>query len=371
MGDFSSGFSGLYLGKTVSELMALVLEHLGESAYTRYSQTQVLNWLNRMQIDFCTTTRILQGWALIAMRAGIPGYPLPKNCLPDGLERARFYSATDSYDDLELRDPEWMDDHYPGWKTAADGTPQILVTGDWFGNVMKVSVYPPPLTSGTVYTSGTDVGTVVGGTALPSAWTDITGIATGGSNITLADTSVDFTTLGLVSGMAVVKTNGTPGSEPIGYISTIAANLLTFSAVLTNTGVFASGDSYQILSGEVGVVTSITSEENYVFSADVGVIGQITPPANNILVEYRRYPVLFDSETKDTQKPDIPWAWHENLAEAAAGNILSGDTSRKTAADVKRATELKASLVMAVAQAMSKPSMPSRRPPRITVRIKR
>jgi hypothetical protein len=371
MPDFQSGFAGIFMGRTVSELMELVLERLGETDYTRYPQTRVLNALNRMHQDFAEKTRILSGWALIPMRAGIPGYPLPKNCLPNGLERARFYSTNTTYEDLSLKDREWMDEHYPGWKTAGNGTPQILVSGDWFGNVMKVEVYPPPLTDGTLYTSGIDVGVVVGGTALPANTSDITGQATGGSTSTLQDSSVDFTTMGLAVGQAVIKTNATAGSEPVGYILTIAATQLTFSAVLTNTGTFAAGDSYQILFGEVGVITSITSEENYAFSADVGVIGKITPPANNVLVEYKRYAYLFDLDKITYQKPEIPWAWHEKLADGAAGDILSDDPNRKSGSEIKRSAELKLSLVSAAASCIAKPSAPMKRPAKFTVRLRR
>lgn len=371
MADFQTGYAGLFTGKTISELMALTLERLGESDYTRYSETRVLNALNRCSMLFAEKTRVLSGWAIIPMRAGISGYPLPKQCLPNGLERARFYTTSTSYDDLDLRDREYMDEHYPGWKTASDGTPRILVIGDWFGNVMKVEVYPPPLTAGTVYTSGTDVGTVIGGTALPSTWNDITGSATGGSTTTLDDTAVDFTTMGLVTGMAVVKTNGTPGSEPVGYIGTVTATQLTFNNPMTNSGAFAAGDSYQIMAGEVGVVTSITDEEDYLFTSDVGVIGQITVPANNVLVEFKRYAVLFDADKITYQKPEIPWAWHDNLSDGAAGDILSDDTSRRSASDVKRAAELKASLSGAMIDCVGKPSMPMKRPPSFVVRRKR
>jgi len=370
--DFLTGYAGLYTGKTVAELLTRILMRLGETDHSRYSQAICLDMLDDAQRKFASKTRCLRGWSMIPMRAGIPGYALPKMCLPDGLEKAVYYSTSTNYSELELRDRAWMDDHYSGWRTTADGTPQILVIGDWFGNVQKVDVYPPPLTAGTTYTDGVDVGVITGGTDLPSTWSNITGLASGGGTTTLVDASVDFTTMGLVTGMAVVKVNSTPGSEPVGYILTIATTTLTFSSALTNTGSFGSGDSYEILAGEVGTITNVTDEDSYLFTSDVGVIGQITIPANNLLVEFRRYPVRINDSTKvDYQKPEIPWMWHDDLADESAGQILITDTQRRSPVELQLAGSLIKSGMGAIAECMTKPNMPMRVPSRMTVRMHR
>jgi len=368
--EFQTGYAGLYTGKTVDELLTRMKRKLGQTGYTRYSQAYMLETLDDKQREFAVATRCLRGWSLIPMRASVSGYALPKMCLPDGLERARFYQSETNYDDLEIRDREYMDDHYPGWLGAADGTPQIVVQGDWFGNVQKIEIYPPPLTAGTLYTSGTDLGVVTGGTALPSTWSDITGQATGGSTTTLDDTEVDFTTMGLVAGMSVVNVSGTVGSEPVGKILTIAATRLTFEDVMTNSGSFSSGDSYQIMCGEVGTITDVSNEDSYLFTADVGVIGQITVPANNVRVEFRRYPVkISDASLSTYQKPEIPWAWHDHLADGAAGEILEADTQRRSQLDLTFAAQLKGAFIAAVANALSKPNMPAKRPANFSVRM--
>lgn len=371
--NFQTGYSGLYTGKTVDELCEAVLYRLNQTAsnYTRYSKARIISKLDAKQREFVADAKPLTGWAIIPMRANITSYALPKQCLPDGLERARFYDTSTSYTDLELRDREYMDEHYPGWMTAESGDPQILVVGQWFGNVLKFDVYPPPDTAGTTYTTGTDLGVVTGGTALPDNWNNIAGTATGGSTTTLEDTSVDFTAMGLVEGMAVVKTSGTPGSEPIGYIDTIATTQLTFTAVLTNTGSFAAGDSYEIMSGEVGVMTSLANEEVYIFSSDVGVVAQITVPANNIWVEFRRYPVTLEVDYSAYQKPEIPWAWHDSLADGAAAEILLEDVMRVSKQEQALAARLEGKYSMAVMHCKMKPTMPFNRPSKMSVRAKR
>lgn len=361
--SFQTGYAGLFQGRTVNELLTRMLWRLGETGYTRYSQALCLEILDDRLMEFCKTTRILRGWSMISMRANVRSYALPKLCLPDGLERARFFSTATQYTDLELRDRDYMDSHYTGWLTNASGTPQIVVMGEWFGNIQKINLYPPPIESGTEYSTGPSLGGYVGGTDMPSTFNDITGQATGGSTTTLEDTNADFTVMGLVAGMAVVKTNSAGGLEPVGYILTIAATTLTFATDLTNSGTFGAGDSYQIMAGEVGDVSQITTEDSYVFSADVGGVSQITPNANNMMIEFRRYATsLNDPTTLDYRKPEIPWAWHNVLADAAAGMILQMDTQRQGQMEIALATALQGTMASAVNEVNSKPNMPMKKP---------
>jgi hypothetical protein len=370
--SFLTGYAGLFQGKTIQELITRVLNRLGQTGFTRYSQAYIMDILDDRQRDFAAKTRVLKGWSLIPMRASVPSYALPKMCLPDGLERAKFFTTPTNYSDLEIRDRDYMDSHYSGWMGASDGKPMIVVIGDWFGNVMKIDMYPPPVTAGTMYSTGNDLGVVVGGTDLPSNWSDITGMATGGSTTTLDDTLVNFTTMGLVSGMNVVKTGGIGGLEPVGIISIIAETRLTFSSVLTNSGSFASGDSYQIMSGEVGTITDVSNEDSYLFTADVGVIGQITVPNNNVMIEFRRYPVsIDDANTIDFQKPEIPWAWHNALADGAAGEILEADTQRRSQLDLAYSQKLQANYMGAIMECRTKPTMPAKRKADFTLRFRR
>jgi hypothetical protein len=370
--DFQTGYAGLYQGKTISELLTRVLNKLGQTGYTRYSQAYIMDLLDDKQREFAARTRVLKGWSLIPMRASVPSYALPKMCLPDGLERARFFESATNYDDLEIRDRDYMDTHYSGWMGTADGTPMIVVVGDWFGNVMKIDIYPPPANAGTTLTTNSDLGVIVGGTDLPTDWNDITGEATGGSTTTLQDTEVDFTTMGLAVGMAVVKTGGIAGSEPVGQISVIAAHQLTFDDVMTNSGSFSSGDSYQIMAGEVGTITDVSNEDSYVFTADVGVIGQLTVPDNNVMIEFRRYPVSIDDVLMiNYQKPEIPWAWHNVLADAAAGDILEADTQRRSQLDLAFSQKLQRNFELAIMDCLTKPTMPAKRAGNIKLRLSR
>lgn len=378
--NYQTGYAGIYVGLTVDELIEEIKDRLGQSDLVRYSGAKMVRALNHKQRDFASRTRCLRGTGLIPMRADIEGYALPKMCLPDGLERARFYDTSTTYSDLQLKTRDYMDDHYPGWRVESAGDPLIVVQGDWFGDVQKIQIYPKPDTDGETYATATDAGVVVGGGDLPTSANNITGQATGGSTTTLQDTAVDFTTMGLVEGMPVVKSYGatnpvTPGSEPIGYIDVIAANQITFTAVLTNSGQFDVGDSYEILRGEMGVLAAVSQpdEESYIFSSDWGVLADITVPANNLAIEFRRYPVdlTFVGENVSKQRPEIPWSWHPNLADGAAAEILMRDTDRDSRRDQALAQRLMVGYETGIVQCNQAGTMPIRLPAKFSVRNKR
>jgi hypothetical protein len=171
--------------------------------------------------------------------------------------------------------------------------------------------------------------------------------------------------------MAVVKVNEAGGAEGVGYILTIAEHTLTFTGVMTESASFSGGDSYEIMAGEVGTITDVANEDSYVFTADVGVVGSITIPDNNVLIEFRRYPVILDSDSLDYQKPEIPWAWHDTIADGAAGEILEADTQRRSQLDLAYAQKLQALYEKAIADCLTKPTMPTKRKADIYPRFKR
>ncbi|MCW5827689.1 MAG: putative Ig domain-containing protein [Deltaproteobacteria bacterium] len=77
----------------------------------------------------------------------------------------------------------------------------------------------------------------------------ITGIATGGSTLTLIDTSRDFTTTGIADGMLVEKVGSTAvlGDSTIA-VAGITQNVISFSGALSGGQSFAAGDYYRIAS---------------------------------------------------------------------------------------------------------------------------
>jgi hypothetical protein len=221
--------------------------------------------------------------------------------------------------------------------------------GDSYGNIPMLGVYPKPDTDGTSYSISPDTGVTTGGD-LPGATTNVTGQATGGSATTLDDTAVDFTDLGLVSGMAVK--NVTDGST--GTISTIATTQIVLVSALTGgtANVFAAGDSYEILAGEYGVLTSWDDDDMTIFGSEVGVLANITVPAGNIRVDYIPYPLPFPADGNAGQYPEIPKLYHMDFAMGVVADLLRtfGEGSR----EFQRAAYYDGIFNNAVALAMSK-----------------
>jgi hypothetical protein len=116
--------------------------------------------------------------------------------------------------------------------------------------------------------------------------------------------------------------NVTDGSEAT--ILTIAEHELTFSATLSGgtANTFAAGDSYEILAGEYGVLTSWTDGEQYIFSDDVGVLSSITVPAGNIWVDYIPYAKPFPSTGSDDKYPEIPRLYHLDYGMGVVADLL-------------------------------------------------
>jgi len=161
---------------------------------------------------------------------------------------------------------------------------------------------------------------VIGGD-LPGATSNISGAATGaGTNVLLQDTTVtDFTALGLVAGMACL--NVTDGSTA--YISSVAAATITTTPLSGGSdNTWASGDSYNILAGEYGVITSWEDDEVVIFSSEVGEIVNITVPAGNMRIDYIPYPLPFPETGNDLQYPEIPKLHHMDLAMGVVGDCL-------------------------------------------------
>ena len=73
-----------------------------------------------------------------------------------------------------------------------------------------------------------------------------------------------------------------------------------------SSNVFALGDSYYILAGEYGVVTSWEDDDKVIFASEVGLVANITVPAGNLQIDYVPYPIAFPDSGNDNQYPEIP-----------------------------------------------------------------
>jgi hypothetical protein len=250
----------------------------------------------------------------------------------------------------------WLDDHYEGWEQAESGEPLHTYRASSYGNTQLLGVYPAPDADGTSYLLSPDTGIIIG-EDLPGTTTNISGVASGGDATSLLDTTtgLDFTTLGLIAGMAVL--NVTDGSEAT--IVSVAAQDITITTLTGGTSnVFALGDSYNILVGEYGIVTSWSEDgDSVIFSSEVGLISNITVPAGNIKIDFIPYPVPFPATGNDAQYPEIPKLYHMDYAMGPVADCLR--TFGEGTKEFQRAQFYEAIFDKAVAQAkMKKDSRP-------------
>jgi hypothetical protein len=115
---------------------------------------------------------------------------------------------------------------------------------------------------------------------------------------------------------------------------------------------FAAGDSYEILSGEYGVVTSWASDDVYLFPSEVGEIANITVPAGNIRVDYIPYAMPFPETGNDDQIPEIPKLYHLDFAMGVVADLLS--TFNEKTKEFARAQFYEAKFTQAAALAKSR-----------------
>jgi len=315
----------IFQGMKLSELLRTILWEVGQVegttvTYDKFPRWLIVELLNDRQNEFVYHSQCLKKLALLLVKSGYRTYKLPENCMEGGIiGKPKYYISADSYQELDVRDLKYMDAHYGGWLVDSGGNPMVCYMGETIGNIQTLGVYQTPDADGTDYTLSPDTGVVIGGD-IPGAVNDVTGQATSGNATTLNDTAVDFTTLGIISGMAIK--NVTDGSE--GVILTIAATQIVLTAALSGgtLNTWTAGDSYQILVGEYGVVTSWDSDEQYIFSSEYGVIANITVPAGNIRVDYIPYPTPFPETGGDDQYPEVPRLYHRKYAMGVVADLL-------------------------------------------------
>jgi len=319
-------------GLTLSEMLEIISEEIGDSSggtpqYNKFSRKSIVRKLNDRLNKFVFHSQCIRRMALLQTKAGYRNYKLPINCMDGGIiGQPKFFIDSTSYQELFIRDTQWLDNHYQGWLSDVPSQPLYSYIGENYGNVPMLGVYPAPTDDGDSYLISPDTG-IVTGTDLPSTFNNLTGLATGGGGTSLVDAGgIDFTTIGLVAGMAVL--NVTDGSTA--SISTVAATTLTLTALTGGAdNTFTAGDSYNILSGEYGVVTSWASDDIYLFSSEVGEIANITVPAGNLRVDFIPYPTPFPETGADDQTPEIPKLYHYDYALGVVADLL-GTFNEKT-----------------------------------------
>lgn len=317
--------TGQYSGLKLSDLLYQVFFEIsqvrgGTIIYTKYPRKFVIQKLNARLNQFVFHSQCIRKTALLVVKSGFKTYKLPSNCMDGGvIGTPKYYSSSTSYRELYVRDTQWLDDHYQGWRVDSASEPQFSYVGDNYGNIPMLGVYPTPSDDGTSYVLSPETGIIVGGD-LPSATSNVVGVATGGDATSLLDINVDFTTMGLGPGMAIL--NVTDGSS-CSILSITVNDITTTNLIGGSDNTWQLGDSYNILAGEYGIITDWSSEDQTIFSTEVGAIANITVPAGNIQVDYIPYPLPFPESGNDDQYPEIPKLYHMGLAMGVVSDLLS------------------------------------------------
>ncbi len=300
--------TGLYDGLQLLELKLRTLDILKQdreatTKYVRYKETAILAGLNEGLVEFAKQTKCIKGMAIIELKAGFSQYKPPSDFLD--IDKAFFYQSASSYWELNQKTRAWMDNHWPGWRTVT-GDPWNVYFGDNYGNIRKLGFYPEPDTDGTAYSAGDDTGVFTTSTGVTS-----TGNVTGQNNAASATICTDsegrtLSSLGITVGLTAV--NVTDGSQ--GQISAVSGS--TFTAALSGgtADTWAVGDSFMVLVGEYGVITSWTGDEQYFFNSDIGAMIDIGELVGNVKLEYARRPLKLQF---DVQYPEIPPEFHHYL----------------------------------------------------------
>lgn len=298
--------TGLFEGYTLSELKARCLWKLKQKPgnYDKYSEASIEDALNDTLIEVARRLLHLRSFAIIEMKAGYSQYKPPSQML--FVDRAFFYQSASSYYELDQKSRRWLDRHKPGWRTQ-DGDPLIMYSGDSYGNLRKLGFYPTPDTDGESYTASPDTGIYASENAM-STTGNITGTAANTHATILTDSdSRTFSDLGVMVGMMLV--NVTTGES--GQISAVSGSTVTISASDFPSG-FTEGDSFTILAGEYGVVTSWENDEQYLFTAEIGGMVDVSTIVNNVYIEFFRRPLKLQYAT---QYPEAPPEVHSVLAD--------------------------------------------------------
>jgi hypothetical protein len=110
-------YTGLPLSKLLQHIYFELGQVVGEDiAYTRFPRWFVVDKLNDRQNKFVHRSQCLKKIAIIEMKADYRNYKLPQNCMDGGIiGYPKYFRDSTSYQNLEIKDTHWLDDHYEGW----------------------------------------------------------------------------------------------------------------------------------------------------------------------------------------------------------------------------------------------------------------
>lgn len=326
MAELQTTTTGVYTGKTLTQLEDGVLSKLGEpsQSFTRYTKAEIDAYLNTALRDFCVRTRLLKTNAITILKAGIRFYKLPTGfhdfVNPRWVARYRD-SGGSGYTRLARTSVQKLDNVSGTWRDEV-GSPKGLFLGPVYGNTRMIGVYPVPSVDGETYAANQDTGVVISGSNV-SIGNNVTGVhKTGANSAFYVDTEGrDLAALGVMVGMVIENlTDGSKGA--ITAIGNSAATNDKISVTLAGgtDNDFDVGDSVIIYAGEYGVLTSWASDtEQYLFNTEFGVLGAVTTPNGNLEYEFVRKAAQISGAS---QYPEIPEDFHEDLEWYAASILL-------------------------------------------------
>jgi hypothetical protein len=327
MPELQTTTTGLFSGKTLTELEDGVLSKLGEPAqtFTRYTQDEIRAYLNQGLRIFCHQTRLLKAKAIAQIKSGTRYYKLPTNFhdFVDARWPARYRAADGSgYTRLKRTSMQRLDNVSGTWRDQV-GSPRGIMLGPVFGNTRLFGLMPIPDADGEAYTGASDPGVIVSGTNF-SIGNNILGnhkTGFGDSAFYVDAEGRDLAALGVVAGMVIENlTDGSKGSITAVGDQDATNDKITVTLAGGTDNDFDEGDSIIIYAGEYGVLTSWQSDtEQYIFNTEIGVLANITTPKGNVEFEYVREAAKLANAQ---QYPEIPSIFHDGLEWFAAGMLI-------------------------------------------------
>jgi hypothetical protein len=292
--------------------------------FSRYTQDDITECLNDAIEDITLDSRMLKTFAMIRLLEDQRQYLLPQDLF--SLTQAWYFDSAGTPRGLEIYPYLWAKTARPYLLTMKATPPEFLYKGDAFGNTGKIGIYPIPGVDGDAITFTSSLGAVTGST-LGTFVGDITGTHAGSNNsASLVASGVNFATAGAVVGMmAYNNTDGSSG-QITGITTTSTTNDTLTMTLAGGTGNdWDIGDSYQIGVGEYGEIMQVDGTETYIFSSTAGGITSITPSANNLMIEYYRYPARFSDLSHYTE---VERYFQKAIPYKAAADLLIGEASR-------------------------------------------
>jgi hypothetical protein len=340
----AGNFTGYSLNDLTRKTLGLLYQSITKDTdglvtgdFSRYSQDDITEAINESIEDITLDARMLKTFAMIRLKEDQRQYLLPQDLF--SLTQAWYFDSAGATREIKIYPYFWARLARPYILTMKATPPEFIYRGDAFGNTGKFGIYPIPAATGDAITFSAALGAVTA-TSLGTTTGDLTGVHAGsGNSANLVASGVNFVTAGVVVGMMVFNNTDSSKAQVTAISTTSTANdtlQMTLAGGTDND--WDVGDSYQVAVGEYGEIEDIDSTETYIFSSTLGGITNITPSANNLMIEYYRYPARF---TDLGQYSEVERYFQKAIPYGAAASLLIGEASRSDFQDKAQVYEVK------------------------------